>query len=130
MFQNNIPLVSVVMPVFNAAKFISQTLESLLYQTMTDFEVVAVDDCSTDNSVEVLQSFTAHFNGRLKVIKLATNSGTPDTQRNVGIQTAHGKYVTFLDDLFTPTAFEDLSKVGRTTFATRPPTPKNICASG
>lgn len=99
------------MPVFNAAKFLPQTLESLLYKTMTDFEVVAADDCSTDNSVEVLESFAPKFDGRLKVVKLATNSGTPDTPRNVGIQTARGKYVTFLDDddFFTPTALEELS---------------------
>ncbi|MBR3747940.1 MAG: glycosyltransferase, partial [Selenomonadaceae bacterium] len=48
-----IPLVSVIIPVYNAAKFLPQTFESLLCQTMTDFEVVAADDCSTDNSVEV-----------------------------------------------------------------------------
>ena len=107
------PLVSVIIPVFNAAKFLPQTLESLLCQTMTDFEVVAVDDCSTDNSVEVLQSFAKHFGGgvKLRVVKLATNSGTPDIPRNVGIQTARSKYVTFLDDddFFTPTALEELS---------------------
>ena len=52
-----IPLVSVIIPMYNAARFISQTLESLLYQTMQDFEVIVVDDCSTDNSVEVVESF-------------------------------------------------------------------------
>ena len=57
-----IPLVSVIIPMFNAAKFISQTLESLLYQTLKDFEVVIVDDCSTDNSVEVVESFKPQFN--------------------------------------------------------------------
>ena len=106
-----IPLVSVIIPVFNAAKFLAQTLESLLCQTMTDFEVIAVDDCSTDNSVAVAESFASHFNGRLKIVKLATNSGTPDLPRNVGIQASHGKYFTFLDDddFFTPTALEELS---------------------
>ena len=63
MSAEKIPLVSVVIPVFNAAKFLPQTLESLLFQTMTDFEVVAVDDCSTDNSVEVLDNFAKHFGG-------------------------------------------------------------------
>ena len=48
------PLVSVIIPMYNSAKFIPQTLESLLYQTMTDFEVIVIDDCSTDNSVEVV----------------------------------------------------------------------------
>ena len=63
MSAEKIPLVSVVIPVFNAAKFLPQTLESLLFQTMTDFEVVAVDDCSTDNSVAVLDNFAKHFGG-------------------------------------------------------------------
>ena len=56
-----IPLVSVIIPMYNAARFISQTLKSLLYQTMQDFEVVVVDDCSTDNSVEVVEGFKERF---------------------------------------------------------------------
>ena len=58
-----IPLVSVIIPMYNAAKFIPQTLESLLYQTMKNFEVVVIDDCSTDNSVEVVESFKPKFAG-------------------------------------------------------------------
>ena len=109
--QNKIPLVSVVMPMFNAAKFVTQTLESLLYQTMTDFEVVIVDDCSTDNSIEVVESFRERFGGRLKLVKLPKNTGTPGLPRNVGIQLARGKYIAFLDsdDLYTKTALEELS---------------------
>ena len=106
-----IPLVSVIIPMYNAARFVSQTLESLLYQTMTDFEVVVVDDCSTDNSVEVVESFAGKFGGRLHIIKLPENSGTPSLPRNVGINFARGKYIAFLDsdDLFTKTALEELS---------------------
>lgn len=106
-----IPLVSVIIPVYNSAKFISQTLESLLYQTMKDFEVVVVDDCSTDNSVEVVESFAEKFGGRLHVIKLPKNTGTPGLPRNIGIQFARGKYICFLDsdDFFTKTALEELS---------------------
>ena len=108
---NKIPLVSVIIPMYNSAKFIPQTLESLLYQTMTDFEVVVVDDCSTDNSVEVVESFAERFGGRLHVIKLPKNTGTPGLPRNVGIQLARGKYIAFLDsdDLFTKTALEELT---------------------
>ncbi len=58
-----IPMVSVIIPMFNSAKFIPQTLESLCYQTMRDFEVVVVDDCSTDNSVEVVESFAERVGG-------------------------------------------------------------------
>lgn len=61
MVAEKIPLVSVIIPMYNAAKYIPQTLESLLYQTMQDFEVVVIDDCSTDNSVEVVESFAEKF---------------------------------------------------------------------
>lgn len=110
---DKIPLVSVIIPMYNSAKFIPQTLESLLYQTMTDFEVVVVDDCSTDNSVEVVESFAERFGGRLHVVKLPKNTGTPGLPRNVGIQFARGKYIAFLDsdDLFTKTALEELSSL-------------------
>lgn len=108
----NCPLVSVIIPMYNAAKFIPQTLESLLYQTMKDFEVVVVDDCSTDNSVEVVESFADRFKeGQLHVLKLSNNTGSPGLPRNVGIKFAHGKYIVFLDsdDLFTKTALEELT---------------------
>ena len=108
-----IPLVSVIIPMYNAARFISQTLESLLYQTMTDFEVIVVDDCSTDNSVEVVERFKPKFAGRgvLHIIKLPENSGTPEVPRNLAIKFSRGKYLAFLDndDLFTKTALEELS---------------------
>ena len=61
MATEKLPLVSVIIPMYNAARFIPQTLESLLYQTMTDFEVVMIDDCSTDNSVEVVENFKEKF---------------------------------------------------------------------
>ena len=106
-----IPLVSVIIPVYNAAKFLPHALKSLFYQTLTNFEVVAVDDCSTDNSVKVIQSFEAKFGGRLKLIQLPKNTGTPDIPRNIGIDFSRGKYFTFLDDddFLTPTALEELS---------------------
>ena len=111
--SEKIPLVSVIIPMYNSAKFIPQTLESLLYQTMKDFEVVVVDDCSTDNSVEVVENCAEKFGGRLHVIRLPKNTGTPSLPRNVGIQFARGKYISFLDsdDLYTKTALEELSEL-------------------
>ena len=108
------PLVSVIIPMYNAAKFITQTLESLLYQTMKDFEVVIVDDCSTDNSVEVVESFAPKLiqNGvKVYIAELPENIGMPGVVRNVGIDFAHGKYLAFLDndDFFTKTALEELT---------------------
>ena len=114
MSTEKIPLVSVIIPMYNAAQFIPQTLESLLYQTMQDFEVIVVDDCSTDNSVEVVESYADKFGaggGELSVIKMPENTGMPGLPRNVGIKAARGKYIVFLDsdDLYTPTALEELS---------------------
>ena len=115
MSVEKIPLVSVIIPMYNSAKYIPQTLETLLNQTMRDFEVVVVDDCSTDNSVEVVESFVdrfAHWGGvKLSVVKLPKNTGTPGLPRNVGIQLARGKYIAFLDsdDFFIRTALEELT---------------------
>ena len=81
MSTEKIPLVSVIIPMFNAAKFIPQTLESLLYQTLKDFEVIIVDDCSTDNSVEVVESFTTKFSAagiNLHLIELPKNTRMPE----------------------------------------------------
>ena len=107
------PLVSVIIPMYNSAKFIPQTLESLLYQTMKNFEVVVIDDCSTDNSIAVVKNFAERFSGRLHIIKLPKNTGTPGLPRNVGVQMARGKYISFLDsdDLYTKTALEELSEL-------------------
>ncbi len=112
--KDKIPLVSVIIPMYNSAKFIPQTLESLLYQTMKDFEVVVVDDCSKDNSVEVVEGFKPRFDSqavKLHIVKLPKNTGTPGISRNLGINFACGKYIAFLDsdDLFTKTALEELT---------------------
>ncbi|MBE8954678.1 MAG: glycosyltransferase family 2 protein [Quinella sp. 2Q5] len=107
-----IPLVSVIIPMFNSERYIADGLDSLLAQTFQNFEVVVVDDCSTDNSVEVVESFSERFGRRLHVLKLPKNSGTPNAPRNVGIQFARGKYIAFLDsdDLYyTKTALEELA---------------------
>ena len=108
------PLVSVVIPMYNSAKFIEQTLESLRYQTLKNFEVIIVDDCSTDNSIAVVENFAPRlFQAGIKVhlLELPKNTGMPGLPRNIGMQFARGKYLAFLDsdDLFTPTALEDLT---------------------
>ena len=99
--------VSVIVPVFNAEKYLPACLESILTQTFTDFEVIVVDDCSTDQSLRVAESFRAR-DGRLKVISLATNTGNPSVPRNVGLENSHGKYVLFADndDLLVESALE------------------------
>ncbi|MBR6889317.1 MAG: glycosyltransferase [Selenomonadaceae bacterium] len=102
--------VSVIIPVYNAEKFLGVCLESILIQTLQDFEVIVVDDCSTDNSVNVAESFLEKFGGRLKIISLPENTGSGAVPRNVGLEHAQGKYIFFVDndDLLIDDALETL----------------------
>lgn len=105
------PLVSVIIPIYNAEKFIPQTLESLVYQTLKDFEVIVLDDCSTDNSLEVIKGYVKKFGGRLQGVKMRKHSGSLGLLYNAGLKLARGKYVTFFnsDSLYTNTALEELT---------------------
>ena len=102
--------VSVIIPVFNSEKYLSVCLESVLIQTLQDFEVIVVDDCSKDNSVAVAENFLEKFGGRLKIISLPKNSGSGSVPRNIGLKFSCGKYIFFMDndDLLTPDALETL----------------------
>ncbi len=90
--------VSVIIPVYNAEKFLPVCLESLAIQTLRDFEVIVVDDCSTDSSLAVAESFVERFDGRLKIFTLSANTGTGAVPRNVGLERACGDYVYFVDN--------------------------------
>ena len=102
--------VSVIVPVYNAEKYLGVCLESLLIQTLTDFEVIVVDDCSTDASNAVAESYLERFGGRLKIVTLPENTGSGAVPRNVGLDFARGDYVYFLDndDLLIDVALETL----------------------
>ena len=113
MFEKNFPAVSVIIPLFNAEKFIGECLTSLVNQTFQNFEILIADDCSTDNSRAVVENFCAHFGDRLTLMTLSRNSGYPGVPRNFALAQARGKYVYFLDsdDLLTDTALEELYRV-------------------
>jgi len=102
--------VSVIIPVYNAEKYLGVCLESILIQTLTDFELILVDDCSTDNTCAIAESFLEKFGGRLKIIYLEENTGSGAAPRNVGLEYATGKYVYFMDndDFIIDTALETL----------------------
>ena len=102
--------VSVIIPVFNAEKYLSVCLESILIQTLQDFEVIVVDDCSTDSSLEIAENYLERFGERLKIIELPENTGSGAVPRNVGLDYAQGKYVFFADndDLLIDSALETL----------------------
>ena len=76
-------LVSIVMPVYNCEMYIGEAIESLLAQSYTDWELNAVDDCSTDNSAEIIKSF-AKKDARIRYFRLDRNSGAA-AARNKGI---------------------------------------------
>ncbi|MBR1647259.1 MAG: glycosyltransferase family 2 protein [Selenomonadaceae bacterium] len=104
------PAISVIIPMYNAEKFIGDCLESILNQTFQDFEVIVVDDCSTDSSFAVVESYAPKFNGRLKLSRMKKNSGSAGTPRNTGLFLSRGEYVFFVDadDLITVTGLEEL----------------------
>ena len=103
--------VSVVIPIYNAEEFINECLDSLLIQTFQDFEVIVVDDCSTDSSYAIVKEYAPKFNGRLRLEQTEKNSGGGGyIPRNIGLMLARGEYIQFLDadDMLLPTALESL----------------------
>lgn len=94
--------VSVLVAVYNAEQWLPQCLDSLLSQTMGDFQVICVDDASTDNSLQILKEYAAG-DKRIEVIALSKNSGQAHA-RNLALQQAKGDYTCFLDadDWYAP----------------------------
>ncbi|HAE61860.1 MAG: teichuronic acid biosynthesis glycosyltransferase TuaG [Thermosediminibacterales bacterium] len=88
------PLVSVIVPTYNSCETISVTLQSVLGQTLEDWECIVVDDCSIDNTVSVVKSFMG--DRRLRFFSLPTNSGVA-VARNKGIKESKGRFIAFLD---------------------------------
>ena len=100
------PLVSIVTPCYNSEKFIAETIASVQQQTVTDWELLIVDDASSDATVAEIKRLQAE-DLRIKCFSLKENKG-PAHARNLGIQKARGKYLTFLDadDLWFPEFLE------------------------
>ncbi len=86
------PKVSVIIPNYNHAHWLPQRIESVLNQTITDIEVLILDDCSPDNSLEVIRSY-AQKDKRVQVIENTTNSGSTFKQWNKGVSLAKGDYI-------------------------------------
>lgn len=97
-------LVSIITPMYKGAKFVGETIESVLAQDYTDWEMIIVDDCSPDNGagIAVVQSY-AQNDSRIRLIASKENRGSSGS-RNIAIQEAKGKYIAFLDsdDLWHP----------------------------
>lgn len=88
----NKPLFSVVIPLYNKAKYIQKTVQCVLEQTEQNFEIIVVDDGSSDEGVELVQSI---HDDRIRVLR--KENGGVSTARNMGIRESKGKYITFLD---------------------------------
>ena len=99
------PSVSVIVPVYNSARYLSECLESICAQTLDDIEVICVDDGSTDDSMAILESFAARDS---RVHALHQDNAGAGVARNLGMRHATGEYLSFLDsdDVFEPTMLE------------------------
>lgn len=99
-------LVTIVTANYNAEKFIEDTINSVLAQTYPNWEMIIVDDCSTDSSIKIIEQYTKTDN-RIRLIRLDKNSG-PAVARNRAIEEANGRYIAFLDsdDLWLPKKLE------------------------
>lgn len=107
------PLVSVVIPVYNAASIIARTIDTVLNQTYQNIEIILVDDHSTDQSVDIIKDYTASLlqksdiTRNIKLIETKKNHGAYYV-RNLGSKAAHGRFLCFLDadDLWISTKIE------------------------
>lgn len=99
------PFFSVIIPLYNKENFIENTLKSVLGQTFDDFEVIIVDDCSTDNSLEKISEL---ISSKFRIIKHGKNKGL-SASRNTGIKNANSDYIAFLDadDIWKNTFLEE-----------------------
>ena len=99
-------MISIITPAFNTEMYIGETIRSIQAQTFKDWELIIVDDCSTDNTIDVVSSF-AEFDDRIRLIKAISNGGVAKA-RNLGLENAKGEYIAFLDsdDLWKPTKLE------------------------
>jgi glycosyltransferase involved in cell wall biosynthesis len=105
------PRVSVIVPNYNHARFLSKRVESILRQTYQDFELILLDDCSTDESRTILEHYAS--DPRVRIELNSANSGTPFKQWNKGVRLARGKYIWIAesDDYADPRLLERLVAV-------------------
>ena len=109
--KKTVPAISIIIPMYNVEKYVGECLDSVLNQTFTDYEVIAVDDCSTDKTCEIVESYLPRFNGKLQLIRSEKNSGgRVGIPRNTGMRYAIGEYLYFMDsdDIILDNALEIL----------------------
>lgn len=101
-------LVSIITPAYNAASYIGEAIESVLKQTYTRWELLICDDCSKDDTVNVVKQFCAQ-DCRIRLLTTAENTGSPSIPRNIALNEAEGNYIALLDadDIWLPKKLEE-----------------------
>ena len=109
------PYFSIIIPMYNAERYIKICVNSILNQTFQNFEVIIVDDCSTDNSHKICTELYGN-NKKIRLFRHEKNHGTPSFGRNYGLEKAIGEYVWFIDndDAIIPNALEKIHPVTQT----------------
>ncbi|MBQ7479032.1 MAG: glycosyltransferase [Selenomonadaceae bacterium] len=107
----DIPMVTIIVPVYNVEEYLEECMQSLQNQTLRDWEAVCINDCSTDGSLGILQRYAAN-DDRIRIVDNPCNKGV-SCARNEGIRWARGKYIYFLDsdDVIVSSALEELQKL-------------------
>lgn len=100
-------MVSIVVPVYNAARYIRKTIDMVCEQTYKDWELILVDDASADNSAEIISDIIESSGKRIRLIRKERNAGAAEA-RNTGIDASAGRYIAFLDadDVWMPDKLE------------------------
>ena len=103
-----IPKISIIMPFYNVESYLGECLESILNQSLIDFEIIAINDKSTDNSMNIIHENISHDN-RIKIIQNKKNYGV-SISRNIGLKHAKGEYIFFIDsdDIIKPGSLEKM----------------------
>ncbi len=103
------PKVSIIIPVYNTEKYLSRCLDSIIDQTLDDYEVIIIDDSSTDHSPEIISEYARLYPEQVKTFQTTKNSGVA-TARNIGLEHATGAYIGFIDsdDVISPDMYADL----------------------
>jgi teichuronic acid biosynthesis glycosyltransferase TuaG len=99
--------VSIILPVFNSEAFIAETIESVMKQTYKEFELIIIDDCSSDETINIITSYS-QIDSRIKVIRLNKNNGCPAAPRNIGVRSSVYSLISFIDsdDIWHPQKLE------------------------
>ena len=107
--MNQQPKLSIVIPVYNVERYLTDTIDSIITQNFDDYEAIFVNDGSTDSCPALLNSAQEKYPNKIRVIHLKENGGT-HFARKAGVIEARGNYLTFLDgdDYFLPNAFSTM----------------------